>query len=201
MSKRIASILVALTLLGLSSQARAGDDVHEFVALTEARPLLVRLHVRSGGKPVKAAWDEFIAHLFKQYDGDKDGTLNKDEAARVPTATQILSGGVAQLIGGGGNAIAPLDKLDPNKDGKVTPAEFADYYRMNGLAPFQFQTGVAANPLGAQAAIFSGGRTEPVPSKSAPPSSPGSTPTRTASFRRKELTAALRRDHETRRGR
>jgi Ca2+-binding EF-hand superfamily protein len=140
-------------------------DMQDFVFLAEARPVLVRLHVRIDGKPFPAAWDDLMKYLFNYLDANGDGVLSKEEAERAPSAGQVLGG----LVGGGGlggmgrNSAGPtMAALDADKDGKVTPAELAAYYRANGLAPFQFQLGPPpANPLGGAAALLTGSRPEP----------------------------------------
>jgi Ca2+-binding EF-hand superfamily protein len=144
---------------------KAPAGVQDFVLLTEARPVLVRMHVRVDGRPVEAAWDDFTKYLFGYLDVDGDGRLSKDEAERAPSVSQILSGG--PIPGGpfvmGRQQPAPTPgALDADKDGKVTPAELSACYRKLGLTPFQFQLGApAANPLGAAAAFLGGPRPDP----------------------------------------
>ena len=69
------------------------SDVQDFVFLGESRPVLIRLRVRIDGKPVQAAWDVFLEHLFGYLDVNGDGSLSKEEAARVPSLDQVLNGG------------------------------------------------------------------------------------------------------------
>jgi Ca2+-binding EF-hand superfamily protein len=134
------------------------SEGHDFVFLAEARPILVRVHVTVDGKPLQAAWDDFVKHLFNELDKNKDGTLDKAEIERAPAADLILSGG----LGAGFGQWTPgpkFEDLDSNKDGKVTLAEFASYYRKHGLEPFQFQLKPAPqNPLGG---LLGGQRPEP----------------------------------------
>jgi Ca2+-binding EF-hand superfamily protein len=145
-------------------------DVQEFVFLGEARPVLIRLHVRADGKSLPAAWDDCIDYLFRYLDVNNDGVLMKDEVERVPTVDQLAGGALGRGLGGqggrrGGNpapAGPKLEDLDADGDGKVTRAELAAYYRKKGFAPFQFQfDSNQANPIGAFAAILGGPRSEP----------------------------------------
>jgi Ca2+-binding EF-hand superfamily protein len=144
-------------------------DVQDFVFLGEARPVLVRLHVRADGKSLQAAWDDCIDYLFKYLDVNGDGVLTADEVGRVPTVEQINGGGGQRRGPGGqrgGNAPPPtgptLEALDTDHDGKVSRAELAAYYRKQGFSPFQFQfASNQANPLGAISAILGGPRAEP----------------------------------------
>ncbi len=147
--------------------ARA-NDVQDFVFLGEARPVLVRLHVRAHGKPLQAAWDACIDYLFRYLDVNNDGVLTKDEVERAPTVDQLTGGGGQRRgLGGrrGGDTPPPgptLDDIDGDRDGKVTRAELAAYYRKKGFVPFQFQLDAGQrNPIGAFAAILGGPRSEP----------------------------------------
>jgi Ca2+-binding EF-hand superfamily protein len=138
----------------------AADDVQDFIFLGETRPVLVRIHVRIDGKSVQAAWDDFIKYLFTYLDVNGDGVLSKEEAARAPSVTQIVGGAGAGFggRGGGGTPGPTMEALDADKDGKVTLAEFAAYYRKNGLAPVQIQTSATGPSAFGGAAAFLGGR-------------------------------------------
>jgi Ca2+-binding EF-hand superfamily protein len=145
-----------LALAAAPPSARAPADVHDLVFLAEARPVLIRFHVRVDGKPVRAAWDDFLKYLFGYLDVDGDGVLSKQEAERVPSVQQVLSGGLAGGRGLGRGA-APRAALKADRDGKVSLAELAAYYRRSGFMPFQVQVESGqANPLGALA--YLGGR-------------------------------------------
>jgi Ca2+-binding EF-hand superfamily protein len=115
--------------------AKVAADVQDVVFLAEARPVLVRLHVRVDDKPVQHAWDGFMKYLFAYLDVNGDGVLDKAEAERAPSVQQIRGG---LLVGLGGRRPSLAD-LDTDKDGKVTLAELSAYYRTKGLLPFQVQ--------------------------------------------------------------
>ena len=137
-------------------------DVHDFVFLTEARPVLVRVHLRVDGRPARALWDEFMTSLFRELDTNNDGFLSKEEAVRVPSADQILNGGlgIGAIAGGVGTSALPtLEELDADKDGKVSRVELATYYEKQGFVPFQFHADSPANNPGL--GILGGTRPEP----------------------------------------
>jgi Ca2+-binding EF-hand superfamily protein len=144
---------------------RAADDVYDFVFLGESRPVLVRFHVWSDGRPLRVAWDECIDHLFKYLDVNGDGMLSRDELDRAPTPDQFTGGGGLGGFGGrgrGAQAAIKFESVDGDGDGKVTPAELAAFYRNSGFVPFQFDfSNGPVNPLGAVASLFGGGRSEP----------------------------------------
>jgi len=165
-------LVIGLTAIGLGASGAADkpltndkgpmtkDDVQDFVFLGEARPLLVRLHVRIDGKPPQDAWDDFMKYLFDYLDVNGDGVLDKTEAERAPAVDLLLSG-VAGGRGGGWEG-PTMDALDADKDGQVTRAELAAYYRKNGCVPFAFHLEPPqTTAIGAAAALFGGNRPEP----------------------------------------
>jgi Ca2+-binding EF-hand superfamily protein len=162
----ICNLQFAIYILFLSSSGSEAaapsrpirDDVQDLVLFGEKSPVLIRLHLRIDGKPAEAAWGAFMRRLFDYLDVNGDGVLDRKEAERVPSIELIRNGGLP--VGGAGKG-PTVAELDLNRDGKVTLAVLATWYRMRGLAPFQLQVAVpAANPLGG-AAVFSGQRPEP----------------------------------------
>jgi Ca2+-binding EF-hand superfamily protein len=107
-------------------------DAYDLVFLSESRPLLVRVDIRVDGKPLEVVWNQFIDYLFKYTDTNGDGVLSREEAERAPQPNMFSA---TFLFGGFGmGANATLKGAD--KSGKVTRAEFAQFYRNSGLAPF-----------------------------------------------------------------
>ena len=163
----LSSLCLCASVVSLSSaaDASAATDIQDFVFLGDSRPVFVRLHVRTDGKALEEAWNDFMKYLFAYLDVDGDGVLSKAEAERAPAVDQLRStgqgGGFAAFGGGGAPAGPSMDALDADKDGKVTLAELSAWYRKNGFAPFQFQfSGAQANPAGMAAGML-GGRAEP----------------------------------------
>jgi Ca2+-binding EF-hand superfamily protein len=133
-------------------------DVQDIVFLGDDRPVLIRLHLRVGGRPFRHAWERYMHDLFAYLDVNGDGVLSAKEAKHVPNAQQLLQ----SMQGGffnpapGRSAVALLRDLDTNKDGKVTVEELMSYYRHSGAGPFQqapvqFQL-LTSNPV--TAALF-----------------------------------------------
>jgi Ca2+-binding EF-hand superfamily protein len=138
----LGSLLLAACLASPTQAAPPRTGGQDFVVLGEARPVLVRAHAVVDGKAVTANWDQLLKDLFTYLDVNGDGVLSKAEALRAPSVEQLLVGGID--VGGGRRAgkkeeDKKLKDLDTDKDGKVSRAELAAYYRKNGLAPFQFQ--------------------------------------------------------------
>ena len=99
-------------------------------------PVLIRFHVSIDGKPLLDVWEDFIGKLFAYLDVNNDGVLSKEEAARVPPIQVLFNNGP----GFRGQFPRVAEMIDQNKDGKITCAELAEWYRRNGAAPFQFRT-------------------------------------------------------------
>jgi Ca2+-binding EF-hand superfamily protein len=123
----------------------ADEDVQDLVFLSDSRPVLIRLHIRLDGKPLLAVWNSFINEMFDKLDTNKDGVLDRAEAARMPSPQEIfvnIGGNFFRGFGGGG---FPAN-VETDGDGKITRARFAEYFRKNGGAPFQLaQAGDAMN--------------------------------------------------------
>jgi Ca2+-binding EF-hand superfamily protein len=112
----------------------------DYVFLASDRPVLIRLHLEAGGKPYYAPWDVYMRKFFAWFDRNGDGVLDRKEAANVPNFN-FLNNTLAGAIGlPSQGQMAPFAELDRNKDGKVTFAEFADYYRRTGFGPVRFST-------------------------------------------------------------
>ena len=134
--------------LGLAALAPAADPAPsrpappalEFAVL--GGDAVARLEVRAelDGAPVAALWAESFAKLFAYFDRNGDGALDATEVARLPAPRALrhaLGSGFTPPVG-----TAPaLADLDADKNGKVSPAELAAYYRANGIGGIQVGTG------------------------------------------------------------
>ncbi len=114
-------------------------DYVDFVFVASDRPVLLRLHLRNGGRPYTAAWDDYMKKLHAYLDKNGDGTLDKAETERAP-AIQFLQYHLSGIIGGINyqGSKGQMGQFDANKDGKVSLAEFRAFYRRGGLGPLQF---------------------------------------------------------------
>ena len=143
------SVVLCLAVLGLirgetprkqrttDNGQRTSEDVQDVVFLADSRPVLIRLHLRLDGKPYLKAWNAFMDELFALLDKNKDGVLNKDEAAKAPPPSAIFNSNANGFFAFGKPGGGGAGDMDADGDGKVSRAELADYYRKNGGAPFQ----------------------------------------------------------------
>ncbi len=116
---------------------RADGDCQDVVYLADTRPILLRLRITVNGRPLSAAWDDYVTKVFRHLDTNGDGFLDKTEALRLPPPA-VLFGGAS---GPNGSPAPAFRDLDTDGDGKVTRAELAAYFRRNGCGPFQVAGG------------------------------------------------------------
>jgi Ca2+-binding EF-hand superfamily protein len=110
--------------------APGARDAQDVAFFGDTGPVLLRLHVLVNGKPFPDAWDEFLTKLFDYYDVDGDGVLTKKEMGHILAGqdTRNLFSGQVDLLNFRANFAKP-EEVDTDKDGKVTRAELAAYYR------------------------------------------------------------------------
>ncbi len=126
---------------------QALDDTQDVLYLGPGRPSVLRLHLRSGGKPVVERWKEFMAKFFAYLDRNDSGGLDRSEARMVPPIAQmqqILSGNIYNYFPSQGTASVDFLTLDANRDGKVTLDEFEDFYLKGGAGPVNVSTNLLA---------------------------------------------------------
>lgn len=115
-------------------------DVQDLVLFLEARPYLIRLHLQVNGRSFRQNWEETATHLFRYLDVDKDGFLNKAEAAVAPSKTQWI-----QLMTG--TTVEPdsapefAELAGSAAATKVTPEHLSRYYQQSGAGALQFEWG------------------------------------------------------------
>jgi Ca2+-binding EF-hand superfamily protein len=115
-------------------KAKAESDYQDVVYFAASRPVLLRLHVAVDGRPLSAAWDDYVTRVFKYLDANGDGVLDRDEAQRMPSPDALFGANY-------GGAAPTLADLDADGDGKVTRDDLAGYFRRIGATPFQVPAG------------------------------------------------------------
>jgi Ca2+-binding EF-hand superfamily protein len=118
--------------------AKPAADHQDIVYFAGPRPVLMRVHVTAAGRPLSAVWDDFVTKVFNYLDANGNGSLDRDEVQRVPSADVLFGGGY-------GGAAPTMGELDADGDGKVTRDELAAYFRRVGATPFQVPGGGRRN--------------------------------------------------------
>lgn len=136
---RVAFLALVGSILAITSAPAADPpkvspraDALDLLLVGAEKPIRLELRVEIEGKSVPAVWDETFAKLLTFFDRDADGSLNKGEVARLPSAfalRQVLWGQIATVSG----ESPAWNDLDLNTDGKASADELADYYRRAGL--------------------------------------------------------------------
>lgn len=92
----------------------------------------LKLTVSVDGEPLGLHWSKAIGRLFEFVDADRSGSLDADEATRVPSAF-----GIRQMLWGqfvpGAQSAPPWKSLDADGDERVTSEELKGYLRDQGL--------------------------------------------------------------------
>src|SRR5262245_48945951 len=118
----LAALLLASTGAAQAPKAKAGT-AHDVVFLTDAQPLLIRMHVRLDGKTLDAAHDDFVTYLFQHLDRSGRGlldnaALDNRDIARCPPMSHIKAGRLDAVFGG-------VDMPNSPKRPDSTLADFA----------------------------------------------------------------------------
>ena len=101
----------------------------EIVVFAPHRPIRVKVNIQYAGKSLAERWTEALRTAFKGFDRDGDGFLNGHEVQYIFSDLSL-----AQLVQTGYYAPNPanlptLDKLDLDRDRRVSFDEFAAYYK------------------------------------------------------------------------
>ena len=102
---------------------------YEVVVFAPHRPIRVKVAIRYNGKPLAERWRDALLLAFRGFDRDRDGSLNGFEVQYIFSDLSL-----AQLVQTGFYAPNPanlptLDKLDLDRDRRISFDEFAAYYR------------------------------------------------------------------------
>ncbi len=126
---------------------KTAPDSQDLVYFGDARPVLIRFHIESDGRPLEDAWTDFIGRLFKHLDADGDGVLSNEEFLRTPAPQALFNNAPLLATPGGGFPGRPT-RVSPDGEGpRWTMKRFAAYYRRIGGGPFQSQLGATSGPV------------------------------------------------------
>ncbi|TWU13359.1 transaldolase/EF-hand domain-containing protein [Symmachiella macrocystis] len=117
--------VLLITILGWSATtvSTTEADTLELLYLANERPLMIRLHPQIDQLDVSEIWHAYEETLFRRLDADSDLSLSTDEAAGVPTPTELQGIG---LVDSSVDLTRTVDESP--RDGKVTREELATYF-------------------------------------------------------------------------
>jgi Ca2+-binding EF-hand superfamily protein len=141
-----AILLALISAMGTAAEPTptpAGkSEPFDLLYLSDAGPVVVRLHLTIANQPLSAAWTRFADALFTALDSDKSGGLDQAELARLRPVLTFLTGRTAFP---GGAVIAPMNR-----------AGLAAYLRQNDLGPLRLPV-AANNPRATRSGFRRGG--------------------------------------------
>ena len=118
--------------------ASGPESVQDVAFLGENRVIFLRLRIRLGARPFRAAWLDSVKAMHAFLDRDGNGTVSREEADKGALATLVR-------VANGGATAMPRGELDVHpKDGVVSLDELADALR-TALGPFRIQDGKMAS--------------------------------------------------------
>ncbi|OWK41760.1 hypothetical protein [Fimbriiglobus ruber] len=124
------ALLAAVVALSGSPSAGAAPAAKaeplDVLYLTDARPVVLRLHLTSNGKPLQDAWAGFADILFAKLDADKNGRLEEKELTRLRPTLALVMG-----LNPRGSAASAARPQPMSRD------EFRDYLKKNDLGPLR----------------------------------------------------------------
>jgi len=137
--------LIVAGLLGavLASGVR-GADCPDLLFPGSGKQYRLRLELDVNGQPPAVAWEAFLDRLFDYFDRDGDGILSPAEAARVFPLPVLGQPAV----------VVDFARLDTNRDGKGSRAEWKAFYRRAGFTPVVISLPVAGDRLRVSEILF-----------------------------------------------
>jgi Ca2+-binding EF-hand superfamily protein len=142
LSNRISWALVLCTsLAGLLDSAaaepaptgkKAKVEPFDILYLSDARPVVMRLHVDFDGKPIQELWAGFADALFAKLDADKNGQIDEKESANLRPMLMLLTG---QFNRNGMLDLTPAPK-------SMNRVEFGNYLKKNNLGALQLPNAI-----------------------------------------------------------
>ncbi|QEH34112.1 transaldolase/EF-hand domain-containing protein [Aquisphaera giovannonii] len=128
------------TIPPASAFAALGDDaVQDVVILGETRAILLRVRVMDGDRPFRAAWAEGIRAYHARLDGNGDGRLTTQEAAKNGLAALLTP-----AVPNAGTPARGQPEADVNpKDGVISVEELTEVLR-GPFGPFRLQVDPAS---------------------------------------------------------
>jgi Ca2+-binding EF-hand superfamily protein len=111
--------------LGLGPRASRASADTVFLLPGDKGAVRLRLDLAIEGKSPAANWEAFLDRLFDHFDRDADGSLSREEVARM----------MPLPLPGGNELTIDFARLDADRDGKGSRAELKAFCLRNGFTP------------------------------------------------------------------
>ncbi len=115
----------------------------ELLLLDGDHPIRLQILADIDGSDIAARWDETFIKLFQFFDRNADGSLDRSEAARLPSAFSLRQVLWGQFVPYSGEAPSWTD-LDCDKDSAISLKEVTSHYRRCGLGSMLVGVGKSA---------------------------------------------------------
>jgi len=121
-------------------------DAQEIVVFAPHRPVRVRVSIGIQGRSLADLWRDKFRATFDYFDRDRNGYLDEKETARI-----FSDSGLVLALQSGFYAPVPrdqpsLDRLDTDRNGRVSFAEYVAYYSATTAAAFAPQPALPDSP-------------------------------------------------------
>ncbi len=126
--------------------AAAQGDVVDVLCMFDSRPVVVRLHITSDGKPILEAWNHFADVLFAKLDADHNGVVDETEWGRVSQIMLLLSEFPNSTL-----EVAAAPRT-------MNRSEFREFLKKSSFGPFRVTSGPTGR-RGPQVQLRFGGNT------------------------------------------
>ncbi len=131
------------------------SDTQEIVVFAPHRPVRVRVSIGIQGRSLADLWRDKLRATFDYFDRDRNGSLDEKETARI-----FSDSGLALTVQNGFYQPTPqdrpsLERLDTDRNGRVSFAEYVAYYTATTAGVFVPQQVLPDN-------VYSGAVTEAV---------------------------------------
>jgi Ca2+-binding EF-hand superfamily protein len=116
----------------------AAADAQDLVFLGDKRPVLLRLHVHLDGRPIQAAWRDYVRKWFDYLDRDGKGYLTRVQVQYAPRAQAFQA--LRQqgfFFANPGSTIVAADLRKKAADDKIVLDDLVAYYARFGAGPVQ----------------------------------------------------------------
>ncbi len=123
--------LVGLLELPAAEITSTKGETFDILYLSDARPVVVRLHVVQNGKPLQQEWSRFVDLFFAKLDTDKNGILDEKELSRLRPMITFLTSNLNRTPGDSTLAHKTMNR-----------AEFGEYLKRNDLGPLRMPANV-----------------------------------------------------------